>query len=445
MANPRPRLQLRLAHLSFVALFLGAIFILMWISARYRVEFDWTATGRNSLSAQSVAVLNKLQKPVEIRAFVSDSQSARAPIRRLVARYQRIKPDLRLRFIDPNKHPELVRRAGVQFDGELQVAYGHRKLMVTQVSEQALTNALASLGRSGLREAVFLSGDGERDPAGTASYDVSAWAKQLTDRGLQVRTDSLMSPGSVTPDGTLLIIAGPKVNLLPGQVQAVERFVSQGGNVLWLQDQGPLRGLRPLAERLGIQFLPGVAVDPTSQVLTGRADFIAITQYGPHPIVRNLNLISVLPVARGVEVKAINSWQAHTLLDTRPDAWEATHPKPGVARFHKGVDIPGPITLGVTLERDKGGHDQRVVVIGDGNFVANGFLGDAGNLELAMNLVNWAAHNDAYINIPARPAPDLHLVLSRTAQLLIALGFLILLPLLLIANGAAVWWRRRRS
>jgi ABC-type uncharacterized transport system involved in gliding motility auxiliary subunit len=61
-----------------------------------------------------------------------------------------------------------------------------------------------------------------------------------------------------------------------------------------------------------------------------------------------------------------------------------------------------------------------------------------------MNLVNWLGSDDAYINMPVRTAPDLSLTLSRNALLSIALGFLVVLPVGLLASGVTIWWRRRK-
>jgi ABC-type uncharacterized transport system involved in gliding motility auxiliary subunit len=87
---------------------------------------------------------------------------------------------------------------------------------------------------------------------------------------------------------------------------------------------------------------------------------------------------------------------------------------------------------------------QRVVVVADGDFASNSFLGLGGNLQLALNIVNWLSSDDVLIDIPARTAPDLSLQLSKTAIMLIGGGFLLLLPALLLGSGLFIWFRRRR-
>jgi hypothetical protein len=62
-----------------------------------------------------------------------------------------------------------------------------------------------------------------------------------------------------------------------------------------------------------------------------------------------------------------------------------------------------------------------------------------------MNFINWTSGDEELINIPAATIPDQKLDLSRTAQLVIGIVFLFGLPLLFIAGGTVVWWRRRKA
>ena len=87
--------------------------------------------------------------------------------------------------------------------------------------------------------------------------------------------------------------------------------------------------------------------------------------------------------------------------------------------------------------------EQRIVVIGDGDFLANAYLGNGGNLNLGLNIINWLSGNDQLINIPAKTATDTTLALSNIAMVLIFIGFLLLLPFSLFTIGAIIWYKRR--
>ena len=87
--------------------------------------------------------------------------------------------------------------------------------------------------------------------------------------------------------------------------------------------------------------------------------------------------------------------------------------------------------------------EQRIVVIGDGDFLSNAYLGNGGNLNLGMNLIDWLGRDDALIAISPTTAPDLSLTLSKFASAVIGLTVLLGLPLLLLACGITIWLRRR--
>jgi ABC-type uncharacterized transport system involved in gliding motility auxiliary subunit len=90
-------------------------------------------------------------------------------------------------------------------------------------------------------------------------------------------------------------------------------------------------------------------------------------------------------------------------------------------------------------------REQRAVVIGDGDFLSNSFLGNGGNREFGQRVFDWLLEDDALIQIADKGAPDRQLTLSKNALGAISVGFLIALPMLLLIAGAGIWWRRRRA
>lgn len=84
------------------------------------------------------------------------------------------------------------------------------------------------------------------------------------------------------------------------------------------------------------------------------------------------------------------------------------------------------------------------MVIGDGDFLSNAYLGSGSNLKFALNVFNWLADDEVLIDIPARIAPDLDFELSPTTALFIRFGVMFALPALFLGTGFFVWRRRRR-
>jgi gliding motility-associatede transport system auxiliary component len=301
---------------------------------------------------------------------------------------------------------------------------------------------------------VFLTGDGERDPLGQHNFDLGDFGKQLQDKGIKVETLSLAANPTIPGNTSVLVIAGPQSDLLPGMVNIIRDYLKKGGNLLWLADPGSLYGLQPLAEDLGVRFGAGTIVDPESQ-LFGINDpkILLVPKYEDAGITKDFTTATLFPAATSVDEDkdSIGGWQADGFLKTLPRSWLETGKLEGQVNYDpKHGDRLGPLSIGLALSRPlkaaKGASagEQRVVVTGDGDFLSNSYVGNGGNLQLGLNIFNWLAHDDSYISINPRPAPDLTLILTPFAQGLIGFGFLLALPLILLASGIAVWLRRRR-
>jgi ABC-type uncharacterized transport system involved in gliding motility auxiliary subunit len=445
------RRQLQIQNLVFVAGLLILVGLLGWLSQRYSFQTDWTSSGRNTLSVDSRKLLDEMHGPIHITAFARESQLLRDHIRDLVARYQRHKRDIDLNFVNPDADPDRVRELGITLDGELLVAYQGRSEKVQDLSEQNLTNTLLRIARQEQRRVVFLSGHGERSPTGQANHDLGSFGTLLEQKGLALDTLNLAETAAVPVDTSLLVIADPRTSLLPGEVQLVHRHVHGGGNLLWLVEPGNLAGLEPLAETLGIEFLPGVIVDATTQLFgIDNPAFALIPDYPMHAITREMNSLTLFPQASGLEVSVPAPWQVQALLTTLDRAWTEIGELSGTIRFDQDSDERmGPLDIGFAFTRPgqqtaKEGAEQRIVVIGDADFLSNAFLGNGGNVDLGLSLFNWLNHDDRFITITARTTADANLELSKLAQILIGFGFLFGLPLLLMGSGVFIWWRRRR-
>ncbi len=447
--------QIRLQNFLFTVLFLALVGLLGWLSQHYSYTFDWTAQGRHSLTEASRKVLSTLTQPVKITAYARENNELRGRIQDLVAKYQRHKADVHLSFVNPDLYPDRVRELGITADGELIVEYEQRTEKVQELTEPALTSALLRLAKRTEQQILFLEGHGERSPLGDANFDLGQFGRAIQSRGFRVHAWNLAKNPDLPQNTALIVIASPQTAYLPGEVERILGFLDRGGALLWLTEPGDINGLEALAKTLGLNFLPGVVVDPTGQAL-GIHDptFALVAEYPFHPITKDLRSLTLFPQARALEVSESGKFSAETFLQTLPRTWNETGPLAGKIGLDPDQgEREGPLTLGLTLTRKTPNEtadasrpqEQRVVIIGDGDFLSNTYLGNASNLDLGINVVQWLTYNDQLIDIPARAAPDTRLGLSPTALVLIGFGFLILSPLILFSFGLFIWWRRRRA
>jgi hypothetical protein len=446
----RRRLELLLHHGVFVLLLIVLGTLLAYLAREFRYELDLTRGHRNTLSAATLELLGRIEGPVSVTAYAlarnAQGDNMHRRIEESLRPWQRAKPDITLSVVDPREQPQEAARAGVRAPFELVVEYRKRSERLTEFNEQAFANVLMRLVRGADRFVMWLDGHGERKLDGRANHDLGEFGRQLEHKGFRLSSVNLALAQEVPANAALLVIASPQVDLLPAEVQKVRRHVGGGGNLLWLIDPEPLRGLAPVAEMLGLVLTPGTVVDPLAAQLNAPAAFAVgvAAGYGRHPVTISLDRNTVFPFARQLGATELEEWRATPLVDVAQRGWVETGSLQGKLAFDKNRDFPGPVTIAMAFERSRGARQQRVVVVGNGHFLSNAYLGNGGNLVLGVNIVNWLSGDDRLITIQPRVAADGAFDITQPLLLLIALTFVFALPLAFVATGAFIWWRRRR-
>ena len=445
------RLQLRLQSSLFFLLLIAFAGVLAWLSTQYTFSFDLTANQRNSLSEPTLRLLGKMQKPLKITAFVTPVNEVKESLDTLFKRYQQQQPLIEYQSLNPDLVPDQLRTLNIRRDGEVVIQFGERSENITQVNESNVTNAMARLLRAGDRWIVFVQGHGERDPFGEANHHYQLLGAQLSQKGFNVETVHLTDTTSIPENTDVLVIADASTDFLEGERKLIERYAEEGGNLVWLNEPGS-HTLDVLADKLELSFLPGVIVDPSTQLLgLKRVDFALVADYPRHAITTAIDSLSLYPTAQAIDFSGEQTdWQATPLMVTHERTWNETGELKGDITFGDNDDEQtGPLTIGMALTRSLQNEDgklltQRIIVAGDADFLSNQYLGNGSNLALGLNLFNWLSHDDDLIAISPRRAIDTHLELSDTQQIIIAALFLVLMPVLLLGSGIRIWLVRRK-
>lgn len=447
----RLRWQLMTQSGLFVVLLGVIIALLAYFAHEYRAEQDVTRTGRNTLSPATLTALRQMTGPVRITAYAVRQDTRGTNIHKMIEErlraYSRAKPDLQLQLIDPREQPKLAAAAELRSPNALVIRYQRRteQIALGDFTEQSFANALVRLMRGANNLVLWLDGHGERKLEGFANHDLGRFGQQLRDKGYTVRA---MNPGiaqEVPSNATLLIITHPQSDLQPAETDKVVRYIDRGGNLLWLIDTEPLRGLQPLAEKLGLVLTPGTIVDPALPPRSGPPVFSVGANYTRHAVTTQLQSNTLFPFARQIAADDSAGWRVTPLIDVAPRGWIETGKLGAKPTFDKSHDFPGPVNVASAFERTTGDREQRVMVIGTGHFLSNSFLGNGGNLALGMGMINWLSGDDALIAVDPRPAADTRIEIETAQLYLIAVLLLILLPLVFAGTGITVWWRRRHA
>lgn len=439
-----------LVHVAQALLILAGAAGLALLSVRYHRVADWSANHRHTLSTASIKVLGTLPEPLKVTAYVSENPVVRERIRELFRLYQQHKPDLALHFVNPDDVADIVRSQHLT-DGEIVLETAGRAERIRGIAEQDVTNALARLAHQQDQWLVFITGHGERSPVRGANYDVTDWAKGLSNRGLHVQELSLSQEHGIPDNTAVVVIASPQIGYLPGELARLRDYLARGGNLLWLTEPDEPKEMQELARMLGVERLAATIVDPVTQAIgIDNPAITVVTQYPAYPLFAGFNLATLFPFATPIHERPPPGWTGQRLLITDDKAWGETGAMSGNVGYDEGVDFPGPLPLAVELSRSYQApgatpRPQRVMVIGDGDFLSNSYLGNQGNQDLGIRLAEWLAANDTMIGIESRTAADVSLDLKPWQSAVIAIGFLCVLPAAFALNGILIWWRRRRA
>jgi ABC-type uncharacterized transport system involved in gliding motility auxiliary subunit len=458
--NRKLRFQLLVQNSFFVVLFLLLVILLGYIASQYRFAKDITQANRNILTQGSANVLKQMKAPINITVFATKDDAASGDTFRkgmldFVARYQREKKDIHLTFVNPSVEPKLAQDAGIKSDGEVVVEYQKRIEHITPpIAEQEMTNLLVRLSRTNQQAVMYLDGHGERNLLGVKNHDIGEFGKQLEAKGFKFANPDLTIAQAVPSNGAMLVIASPQVDVSDVEAKKIKAYLEAGGNLLWLLDDDNLRGLKEVADYLGLQVSPGIAMDMASAQYGADARVSFASLYGEHAITTNFMLRTLFPEAHQVMARGTddNGWKVSNLVEVAPNGWLASDKLAKDAKpvFDEKKDKRGPINIGVALERTYGKKGQRIVVMGNANFLSNTFITNGGNLDLGVNIVNWLAGDDKLITIQPMPLKDINMTIpdTNTGRIIawtVFHGFQYFIPLGMMIAGFYLWWKRRKA
>lgn len=461
---------------------IGVLIALAYLATLFPLRFDLTEAKLYSLSPQSVAMLQRVDKPVQITFFHDPVMRETVELYELVARQNRL---ISLELHDPMLNPARARLLGVQFAGTALLTSEGRKLQIHGSSEADIVNGILRIAQGVTQRVCFLAGHGEANPFSSESHDhlegaaghshglgpqyvlheehgIAKARHSLEAMNYSVEKISLLQAGADAARCALLVVAGPKVALLAPELAALRRFLAAGGTALFMLEPFVRTGLEPLLREYGVVLDHRMVIDESSHFWADRSA-PAVSSYNHHLITRDLPL-SFFPGAQSLSPtpERVPGTTVIPLANSSKSSWaQANHAR---IEFKQGRDIPGPNTLMVFAMRRPVAPDSpaatrfgaegadarqavsavsRIVVVGDSDFATNSFFHILGNGRLFLNAVNYLAAREDLVGIEPRTR-DLPRVNLTNQQVKVTFFLsVILIPGLLALIGVLVWWRQR--
>ncbi len=466
-----------------VLLVIGILAFANMIGSRYTQRYDTTANKRFSLADLSVSVLSELEQEVHIVGFFRSSgpdATNRHLLDDMLNQFQYHSDHITYEFIDPDLEPSIARQYNISSYGTVVFESEGKTEHINRYLEENVTNALVKVTREGQKTVYFLEGHGEHNVNLTDQAGYNRIMQLLENQSYVVRSFSLLSEVEVPADCNVLVVAGPRTNLVGNEQEAIRNYLDRGGRALFLINPDypeESADLSALLARWKVRVGENVVIDESAVGrLPGMNEYMpAVMQYPAHPITRPLgNTVSFFPLVRSIETASASddTVEIQTIAMTGARSWaETTLPgSPDEAMEYVPVldpesDEPGPVSIAVAItavpralpRRDMATltpqemamrpeeHElkTRIVVVGNSSFASNAYIMLPGNGDLALNILNWLAQEEDLLAIRPKSS-DTRLVqisLSQMRDIFIFTG--ILSPIGILILGVVVWWRRK--
>jgi len=470
----------------------GALVMIAWLTTRFPVRLDMTESRQFSLTPATVSMLKRLDKPVHIVFFNDRMMRETTEVYEQMARQT---DKVTVEFFDPMLNPAQARMRGVEFAGTAIFESEGRKLTVNGPTETDIANGILRISQGVQQTVCFLDGHGEPDPFSLESHDHSEstaghshglGSKQVLHErhgiakarhGLEamnyiVQKASLLQGNGDLSKCAVLVVAGPKAPLLPAEVKAIDKYLEDGGNALFMLDPFIKSGVEPLLLQFGIVPDEDIVLDEASHFWTD-ISAPAVTEYNRHEVTRELPL-TFFPGVRSLSPagERVPGTDVRPVINSSMKSYGGTDRNR--ANFDPNTSRPGPLTLMVTANRRpnfvesteavvrrlrdgnkeaqpikreenaaKARNVSRIAVIGDSDFATNSFFHILGNGTLFLNTVSFLASKENLIGLEPRTYDRPQVNLTRTQLNGTWLLSIVFIPALMAVIGFAVWWRQR--
>ncbi len=437
-----------------VVVVLGILGILNYLSARHSWRSDLTEAGVYTLSPQSKSVLEKLDKPLVIHAFLEGGHDPE--VESLLDNYSSSSDKVKYVVVDPIKEPGLAEKYKIREFRTLHFQYGDQDTSITrEITEEAVTNAIIKVTRGSKKAVCFLQGHGEGDPDDSEARGFAVAGEAIKNENFTIKKVVLATEDKVPEDCSVLAVIAPVKLVYEGEIQKIDGYLKDGGRALFMLAAHGQDELKKLLSNWGVKVGDGVVVERVIRLLEGPGYNFApyVSSYDrAHPITKGLkaNNLTTFPLVRPVEPDAAGKQgiTAVALANTSPQSWVETDLKNPRPRFDEGTDKKGPVPIAVAVSAklkqmglNKDG-EARLVVVGNASFADNRNISQYFNRDFFLNTIAWLGGEEDLVSIRPRTVRASRAQITPGQTRAIFYLSVLLLPEFLLLTGIGVWWRR---
>ncbi len=444
------------AYYISVALFIGILLLVNFISKDFFIRFDLTENQQFTLSEATKNILKDLHEPVTVKAYFSEDlppnvAKTRQDFKDMLVEYSnRSDGNLVYEFVNPNESPQVEQEATQSGISPVMINVREKDQVKQQKAfmgaiiqmgadedvipfmqpgeamEYALTTSIKKLTVTDKPIVGLLQGHGE-----PSVYDMQQVAQSLSIlynfKGITI-SDSISIPAEVK---TLAIVA-PKDTIPPNQLKMLDYFLNRGGRLLLALNNvnGDLQkaygsavhtGLTPWLQQKGITIENKFLIDAKCASVTVQQQqgqfrmqsqiqfpyLPLLNNFANHPVTKGLESV-MLPFASPMSFNGDTTKTFVPLAFSSEQSGTATVPIYfDIQKRWTETDFPlsKQVVAAAVEGKLSGDTFSKMVVIGDGDFAVNVKNGGQSqnvqpdNVSLFVNGIDWLSDDTGLIDL----------------------------------------------
>ena len=503
--KPKPkkiqRLQIGLNLLVQLILIFFLLTAINWIGFRHYKRWDVSRDQKYALSDKTKRFLDTIKGKMRVTVFFSPNTPISGDVANLLTEYQySAKGKIDVENIDPQRNlsraKEMFDKYKVVSDESLLVldyegrnktvkasemaeidssgmAMGEGARVTAFKGEQAITSAMMDLVEGKKNTIGYITGHKEpsiSEPSPMALMQqqqqapspISVLKTFIENENIKFQELNLFNEPQIPADIKTIMIVGPQYDLSEREMKLLHDFWNKQGRILLLVDpSSKTPKLNGFLNELGVKVNDDRLM---AFVRTGIEELALIrdvyaTFLGNSPITKRLADVKAVFFGgtSSITIEPDRVRQANIQLQPLVQAqkgyfaetdYNTTDQNKLQADAKKAPD--SPLTIGVSIEKG-GSADERVqmnssrmVVVSNATFIQdNAVTQDQQALDFISGCANWLLNREQLIGIAPKVPKTLTFNLNDDALRSLRWIVLVLIPLVFVVIGAAVWWQRR--
>jgi ABC-type uncharacterized transport system involved in gliding motility auxiliary subunit len=504
--KPRPkkiqRLQIGVNLLVQLILIFFLLSAANWIGFRHYKRWDFSRDQKYALSDKTKRFLNTIKGKVRITVFFSPNTPISGDVASLLTEYQyAAKGKIDVENIDPQRNlsraKELFDKYKVVSDESLLVidyegrnktvkasdmaeidssgvAMGEGPHVTAFKGEQAITSAMIDLVEGKKNTIGYITGHKEptiTEPSPMAMMQqqqqqgpspISVLKTFIENENIKFQELNLFNEPQIPADIKTVMIVGPQYDLSDREMKLLRDFWNKQGRILLLLDpSAKTPKLNAFLNELGVKINDDRLM---AFVRTGIEELALIRDVYAH-FLGNSPITKRLADVRAVffggtssitlepdRVRTANI-QLQPLVQAEKGYFaETDYNSTDQNKLQNDAKKAGDVPLTIAVSIEKGGsadervqmNSSRMVLVSNATFIQdNALTQDQQALDFISGCANWLLSREQMIGIAPKVPKTLTFNLDEDALRNIRWLVLVLIPLVFVVLGTAVWWQRR--